>query len=179
VLSLSCDFHKERGYVRKALTIRLKLLPLCLMCSMSVHYIIQKNFKHQRMHKEFFSVNYDTLLHVSTLLGHLQGETFRCRYTRLHYTVERECAGDCALRRSAQKKLFVHSLVFKVFFLGITVLFLTSKHNILYTKCVVCKRTREMQWHANLKHVVCWCLSDISKRHARCKGAFLLILILV
>jgi hypothetical protein len=25
-----------------------------LMCSMSVHYIIQKNFKHQRMHKEFF-----------------------------------------------------------------------------------------------------------------------------
>jgi hypothetical protein len=26
-----------------------------LMCSMSVHYIIQKNFKHQRMHKEFFS----------------------------------------------------------------------------------------------------------------------------
>jgi hypothetical protein len=26
-----------------------------LMCSMSVHYIIQKIFKHQRMHKEFFS----------------------------------------------------------------------------------------------------------------------------
>jgi hypothetical protein len=25
-----------------------------LMCSMSVHYIIQKNFKHPRMHKEFF-----------------------------------------------------------------------------------------------------------------------------
>jgi hypothetical protein len=25
------------------------------MCSMSVHYIIQKNFKHQRMHEEFFS----------------------------------------------------------------------------------------------------------------------------
>jgi hypothetical protein len=37
------------------------------------------------MYKEFFFVNYNTLLHVSTLLGHLQGETFRCRYTRLHY----------------------------------------------------------------------------------------------
>jgi hypothetical protein len=46
-----------------------------------------KNFKHQQMHKEFFLVNYNTLLRVSTLLGHLQGETFRCRYTMLHYTV--------------------------------------------------------------------------------------------
>jgi hypothetical protein len=43
------------------------------MCSMSVHYIIQKNFKHQQMHKEFFLVNYNTL-HVSTLLVHLQGQ---------------------------------------------------------------------------------------------------------
>jgi hypothetical protein len=42
------------------------------------------------MHKGFFMVNYNTLLHVSTLLGHLQGETFRCLYTKLHYTVERE-----------------------------------------------------------------------------------------
>jgi hypothetical protein len=36
-----------------------------------------KNFKHQQMHKEFFLVNYNTLLHVSPLLGHLQGETWR------------------------------------------------------------------------------------------------------
>jgi hypothetical protein len=50
-------------------------------------YYTKKNFKHQQMHKEFFLVNYNTLLHVSTLLRHLQGETFRCRYTRLHYTV--------------------------------------------------------------------------------------------
>jgi hypothetical protein len=57
-----------------------------------------KNIKHQQMHKEIF-VNYNTLLHVSTLLGHLQGETFRCHYTRLHYTVERECTVDCVLRR--------------------------------------------------------------------------------
>jgi hypothetical protein len=67
------------------------------------------------MHKEFFLVNYNTLLHVSTLLGHLQGETFRCRYTRLHYTVQRECAVDCALRRLWRRELFVHLLVFKVF----------------------------------------------------------------
>jgi hypothetical protein len=39
------------------------------MCSMSVHYIIQKNFKHHQMHKEFILVNYNTPLHVSTLLG--------------------------------------------------------------------------------------------------------------
>jgi hypothetical protein len=43
-----------------------------------------------------------------TLLGHLQGETFRCRYTRLHYTVERECTVDCALRRLWRRELFVH-----------------------------------------------------------------------
>jgi hypothetical protein len=49
------------------------------------------------MHEEFILVNYNTLLHVSTLLGHLQGESFRCRYTMLHYTVQRECAVDCAL----------------------------------------------------------------------------------
>jgi hypothetical protein len=67
------------------------------MCSISVHYIIQKPWKHQRRHKEFF-VNYNTLLHVSALLGHLQGETFRCRYTWLHYTVNRECAGDYELQ---------------------------------------------------------------------------------
>jgi hypothetical protein len=65
-----------------------------------------KNFKHQQMHKEFFLVNYNTLLHVSTLLGHLQGETFLCRYTMLHYTVQRECVVDCALRRLWRRELF-------------------------------------------------------------------------
>jgi hypothetical protein len=44
------------------------------------------------MHKEFILVNYNSLPHVWTLLGHLQGETFRCRYTILHYIVQRECA---------------------------------------------------------------------------------------
>jgi hypothetical protein len=61
------------------------------------------------MHKEFFFVNYNTLLHVSTLLGHLQGETFRCRYTSFHYTVKRVCAVGCALRRLWRRELFVVS----------------------------------------------------------------------
>jgi hypothetical protein len=31
------------------------------------------------MHKESFIINRNTLLHVSTLLGHLQGELQQCR----------------------------------------------------------------------------------------------------
>jgi hypothetical protein len=46
-----------------------------LMCSVSVHYIIQ-NTNHQQMHKETFIINRNTLLHVSSMLGHLQGELF-------------------------------------------------------------------------------------------------------
>jgi hypothetical protein len=42
-----------------------------------------KNTNHQQMHKESFIFNRNTLLHVSTLLGHLQGETFHYRYTRV------------------------------------------------------------------------------------------------
>jgi hypothetical protein len=67
---------------------------LTLMCSMSLHYIIQKTLNTNECTKSFF-VNYNTLLHVSTLLGHLQGETFRCHYTRLHFIVEWEYAVDC------------------------------------------------------------------------------------
>jgi hypothetical protein len=48
----------------------------------------------QRECTEIFFINCNTLLHVSTLLGHLQGETFRCPYTWVHYRVERECAVD-------------------------------------------------------------------------------------
>jgi hypothetical protein len=45
------------------------------------------------MHKESFIINLNTLLHVSTLLGHLQGEHFCYRYTKvalytLHSTVK-------------------------------------------------------------------------------------------
>jgi hypothetical protein len=63
------------------------------------------------MHKEFFFVNYNTLLHVSTLLCHLQGETFRCRYTRLHYTVKRECAVDSAVHSQQHIKFFLYNIV--------------------------------------------------------------------
>jgi hypothetical protein len=35
------------------------------------------------MHKESFIINRDTLLQVSTLLGHLQGELFCYRYTKV------------------------------------------------------------------------------------------------
>jgi hypothetical protein len=41
---------------------------------MSVHYIVQKTLNIKKCTKGFL-VNYNTLLHVSTLLGHPQGET--------------------------------------------------------------------------------------------------------
>jgi hypothetical protein len=35
------------------------------------------------MQKESFIINRNTLLHVSTLLGHLQGELFSYHYTKV------------------------------------------------------------------------------------------------
>jgi hypothetical protein len=58
------------------------------MCSMSVHYIIQKPLITNKMHKEVFFLTCNTLLHVSTLLGHLQGELFVVVKLRLHFIVE-------------------------------------------------------------------------------------------
>jgi hypothetical protein len=40
------------------------------------------------MHKESFVINRNTLLQVSTLLGHLRGELFVIVTLRLHFTVE-------------------------------------------------------------------------------------------
>jgi hypothetical protein len=40
------------------------------------------------MHKESFIINRNNLLHVSTLLGHLQGELSVAVTLELHYTVE-------------------------------------------------------------------------------------------
>jgi hypothetical protein len=57
------------------------------MCSMSVHYIIQKH-QSPKKHKESFIINCNTLLHVSTLLGHLPGELFVTVTLGLHFTVE-------------------------------------------------------------------------------------------
>jgi hypothetical protein len=56
------------------------------MCSMSVHYIIQKTLITNKCTKSFF-INCNTLLHVSTLLCHLQGELFIVTL-RLHFIVE-------------------------------------------------------------------------------------------
>jgi hypothetical protein len=65
---------------------------------MSVHYIIlYKNTNHQQTHKDSFIISRNTLLHVSTVLGHLQGELFVIVTLRLHFTVEWECAVDCVL----------------------------------------------------------------------------------
>jgi hypothetical protein len=50
------------------------------------------------MHKESFIVNRNKLLHVSTLLVHLQGEFFVIVSLRLHFIVEWECAVDFVLR---------------------------------------------------------------------------------
>jgi hypothetical protein len=52
------------------------------MCSMSVHYIIQKILITSKCKKSFF-ISCNTLLHISILLGRLQGETVRCRYTKV------------------------------------------------------------------------------------------------
>jgi hypothetical protein len=49
------------------------------------------------MHKQSFFINCNTLLHVSTLLGHFQGELFVIVTIRLHLIVEWECAVDCVL----------------------------------------------------------------------------------
>jgi hypothetical protein len=46
-----------------------------------------KNTNHKQMHKESFIINRNTLLHVSTVLGHLQGELF-CYRLRLYFVVE-------------------------------------------------------------------------------------------
>jgi hypothetical protein len=40
------------------------------------------------MHKESFIINCNTLLHVSTLLCHLQGELFVTVTLRVHFIVE-------------------------------------------------------------------------------------------
>jgi hypothetical protein len=49
------------------------------------------------MHEDSLIINCNTLLHVSTLLGHLQGERLVIVTLRLHFIVEWECAVDCVL----------------------------------------------------------------------------------
>jgi hypothetical protein len=47
-----------------------------------VRSLYYKNTDHQQMHKESFIINCNTLLHVSTLLDHLQGELFCYPYAK-------------------------------------------------------------------------------------------------
>jgi hypothetical protein len=49
------------------------------------------------MHKESFIISCNTRLHVSTLLGHLQGQLCVIVTLRLHFIVELECAVGCVL----------------------------------------------------------------------------------
>jgi hypothetical protein len=58
-----------------------------LMCSMSVHYIIQKTLNTNKCTNGFF-ITFNTLLHVSTLLDHLQGEPSAVVTLWLHFIVE-------------------------------------------------------------------------------------------
>jgi hypothetical protein len=108
LLAMFVLFVSRKSFTRQGRSMKLNWRKMNLMCSMSVHYIIQKTLNTNKCTRSFF-VNYNTLLHVSTRLGHLQGETLRCRYTRLYYRVERKCAIDCALRRLWRRELSVVS----------------------------------------------------------------------
>jgi hypothetical protein len=68
---------------------------LCVPCPCTILY---KNTNHQQMHKESFITNRNTLLHVSTLLGHLQGELFCYCYTKgALYSWVRMCCWLCTV----------------------------------------------------------------------------------
>jgi hypothetical protein len=78
------------------------------------------------MHKESFIINCNTLLHFSTLLGHLQGELFVIVTLRLHFIVEWDVQLTvyCVVFGGVNslwsvtigdKTLFVHLLVISVF----------------------------------------------------------------
>jgi hypothetical protein len=87
----------------------------------SVHKFkpIFKNTSHQQMHKQSFIINCNTVLHFSTLLGHLQGELFVIVTLRLHFIDEREYAVQARTaessrlqkQRSTQSTAHSHSTV--------------------------------------------------------------------
>jgi hypothetical protein len=59
-----------------------------LYTSQHIQILLFMQNHYQQMHKESFIINRNTLLQVSTLLGHLQGELFVIVTLRLHFTVE-------------------------------------------------------------------------------------------
>jgi hypothetical protein len=66
---------------------------------------IYKNTNHQQMHKESFIINRNTLLHVSTLLGHLQGEIFCYHWT----AVQAWTAESSRLQKQGSTQSTAHS----------------------------------------------------------------------
>jgi hypothetical protein len=100
---ISCSFFRITHPVARVYTTMFNLYrqtqerhPRAGLCIMTNGY--SNNTNHQQMHKESFIINRNILLHVSTLLGHLQAELFVIVTLRLHFTVEWECAVDCVLR---------------------------------------------------------------------------------
>jgi hypothetical protein len=71
-----------------------------------------KNTNHQQMHKESFIINCNTLLHVSTMLSHLQGEFFCYRYTKVAlYSWVRMCCWLCTALYSEAWTAHSHSTI--------------------------------------------------------------------
>jgi hypothetical protein len=66
----------------------LQARPKNLMCSMPVHCIIQKHLITNKCTKRVFFITCNILLHVSTLLGHLQGELSAVVTLWLHFILE-------------------------------------------------------------------------------------------
>jgi hypothetical protein len=81
-----CQLHLTYGRIQTCVVTFCAPWPILTKCSiLRSHSVVEhtKNTDHQQMHKESFIINRNTLLHVSTLLGHLQGELFCYRYTRV------------------------------------------------------------------------------------------------
>jgi hypothetical protein len=75
--------------------------------------LLYKNTNHQHMHKESLIITRNTLLHVSTLLGHLQGELFCYRYTLCCAGLQTGTAESSRLQkqRSTQSTAHSHSTI--------------------------------------------------------------------
>jgi hypothetical protein len=63
------------------------------------------------MNKESFIINRNTLLHVSTLLDHLQGELFVTVPLGLHFTVRAAEGSRLQKQRGTQSTAHCHSTV--------------------------------------------------------------------
>jgi hypothetical protein len=90
-----CDVDKSMSEIRDRVYLQHQVSILGKLITRIRTFIYKFNVFHVRalyytktvitnkMHKESFIINRNTLLHVSTLLGHLQGELFCYRYTNV------------------------------------------------------------------------------------------------